>query len=128
VIALPTLAHLEVDPLVAARTAARALDDKQGLDIVVLGVGEALAVVEYFVIASGGSSPQVKALVDEAERQVADEHGVRPIWVEGSEDRTWVLMDYGSFAVHVFDVEARGFYALERLWSDAERHPWQATD
>ncbi len=92
-----------------------------GLDTVVLAVGEVLAITEAFVITHGRNDRQVKAIVDEIEMQLAERFRVRPVRVEGIDTHHWVLMDYGSFVVHVFDEETRRFYDLERLWKDAPR-------
>jgi ribosome-associated protein len=101
--------------------AARAADDGLGIDTVVLDVGPVLAVTDYFVITSGENARQVKAIVDAVEETVAEQCGVRPTRVEGLESLEWVLLDYGTFVVHVFASEQRTFYKLERLWSDCER-------
>jgi ribosome-associated protein len=105
--------------------AARAADEKLGADTVVIDVGEVLAVTDYFVITSGANARQVKALVDEIEKQVADFGGPRPVRIEGLATLEWVLLDYGSFVVHVFNTEQRAYYQLERLWGDRPRVEWQ---
>lgn len=74
---------------------------------------------DYFVICNGSSSTHIKALVDEVDRQLS-EAGEPPIRREGLRSDIWVLMDFGCVIVHVFTDEARKFYNLERLWSDAE--------
>ncbi len=112
----------------ACADAARAADAKSGEDTVILAMGELLAVTDAFVVTSGRNSRQVRTIVDEVERQVAEHHGMRPLRVEGRSDLYWVLMDYGDFVVHVFLEEARGFYDLEHLWSDAPRVPWLARE
>jgi ribosome-associated protein len=108
----------------ACADAARAADAKSGEDTVVLSMGELLGVTDAFVITSGRNTRQVRTIVDEVERRVAEAHGLRPVRVEGRGDLSWVLMDYGDFVVHVFLDEARGFYDLEHLWSAAPRVPW----
>jgi len=110
----------------AAAAAARAADAKSGEDTVILAMGSLISVTDAFVITSGRNSRQVRTIVDEVERRVKEDHGVRPIRVEGRSDAYWVLMDYGDFVVHVFLDEARQFYDLEHLWSDAPRVPWLA--
>lgn len=106
--------------------AARAADDKKGVDTVVLAVGEVLAITEHFVITHGTNSRQVRTLADEVERRITESGGPKPIRVEGLDDLAWVLMDYGEFVVHVFSEEARHFYELERLWADVPRVDWAA--
>lgn len=107
-----------------AVTAARAADAKLARDTIVLSVGDVLAITDCFVITNATNDRQVRAIVEEVEVQVAAEHGIRPVRVEGLDTLVWVLMDYGSFVVHVFDEEARRFYELERLWKDAPRVDW----
>lgn len=103
--------------------AARAASAKTLEDTVVLEVGDLIAITDYFVIASGRNDRQVRAIVEEVQRAVRSAGG-RPLRSEGLEDARWVLLDYGDFLVHVFDGEARDYYALERLWSDAPRVDW----
>jgi ribosome-associated protein len=105
--------------------AARAADDKLGVDTVVVDVGDVLAVTDLFVITNGSNPRQVKAIVDEVERKIAEAGGPRPIRVEGLDTLEWVLLDYGPFVVHVFDAEQRAFYRLERLWGDRPRLDWK---
>ena len=105
--------------------AARAADDKQGRDIVVLEVGDVLSITGWFVVVDGSNERQVKTIVDEVERRVAEAGGPRPLRVEGLDARQWVLMDYGDFVVHVFTSEVRTYYELERLWSDVPQLEWR---
>ena len=109
----------------AATTAARAAADKLGFGTVILAMGDRLAVTDAFVITSGHNPRQVRALVDDIERQVEQATGRAPYSVEGLRDLQWVLMDYGDFIVHVFHEETRALYDLERLWGDAPRVDWQ---
>jgi ribosome-associated protein len=104
--------------------AAQAANDKQGNDVLVLAVGEVLAITDHFVIASAPNTRLVATIAEEVERAVADAGGPRPLRVEGLDDRRWVLLDYGAFVVHVFLQEARDYYELERLWSDVPRVKW----
>ena len=106
--------------------AARAAEGKVGRNIVVLDVGDVLAITDFFVLCHGGSNRQVKAIADEVEAQLGLGYGLKPIRVEGLDDLKWVLMDYGSFVVHIFDEESRAFYDLERLWKDSARLAWEA--
>ncbi len=114
------------DPTVSAvcAAAARAADAKSGEDTVILAMGALIAVTDAFVITSGRNGRQVRTIVDEVERQLKENHDLRPIRIEGKSDAYWVLMDYGDFVVHVFLEDARRFYDLEHLWSDAPRVPW----
>ncbi len=110
-----------------ARWAARAAADKLADDTVVIDVGEVLAVTDLFVVTSGANARRVRAIVDEIERRIAAEGGPRPLRVEGREARTWVLLDYGDFVVHVFDTETRAHYQLEKLWGDRPSWRWRET-
>ena len=101
-----------------ALMAARALSDKKGREIQVLEIGELTTLADYFVIATGSSNTQINALVDNVEKVMLEEAGEQPLHREGYRGGTWVLLDYGCVAVHVFNEEARAFYGLERLWSD----------
>jgi ribosome-associated protein len=104
-----------------ARTAAEALESKQGRDVVILDVGDILSITEAFVIAHGTNTRQVRTLVDEIEARLAADCGVKPRGREGIHDSTWVVLDYGDIVVHVFLAETREYYALDRLWADAQR-------
>ena len=121
-----TGASVEVQGLELARIAARAADDKTGIETVVLEVGEVLGIAEAFVITSAGNERLVRTIGEEIEAQVKAAGGPGPIRIEGRSDARWVLMDYGDIVVHVFLEEARNYYDLERLWADAPRFDWQA--
>ena len=105
-------------PKEMALLAARALSDKKGKEIQVLEIGELTTLADYFVIATGSSNTQINALVDNVEKVMMEEADEQPLHREGYRGGTWVLLDYGCVAVHVFNEEARAFYGLERLWSD----------
>ena len=107
-----------------ARAAARAADDKLGSETVVIEVGDVISVTDYFVITSGSTSRQVRAIADEVEEQLMILDGPKPLRVEGRDDYRWVLIDFGGFVIHVLHEETRAFYELERLWSDCPRTAW----
>lgn len=92
-----------------------------------LAVGAVLAVTEHFVITHGTNSRQVRTIAEEVERRVTEAGGPKPLRVEGLDDLSWVLIDYGDFVVHVFDEDARRYYELERLWADVPSVDWSAT-
>ncbi|MDQ1402679.1 MAG: ribosome-associated protein [Actinomycetota bacterium] len=102
-----------------ALVAARAASAKKGTDTVVLDVGPVLAITDAFVITSGSNPRLVRTIADEIEQQVKDAGGSAPLRTEGLDDARWVLLDYGEFVVHIFLDEAREYYDLDRLWSDA---------
>ncbi len=95
-----------------------ALDDRRAKDITVLDLQNASETLSYFVVATGESSVQLKAMEDRV-RERLKASGFVPRAVEGPSAR-WVLMDYGFIVVHIMSPEAREFYDLEGLWADAE--------
>lgn len=103
-----------------ALLAARALSDKKAKGIQALEIADLTTLADYFVIATGSSNTQINALVDNVEKVLAEEAGEQPLHREGYRGGTWVLLDYGCIAVHVFSGEAREFYGLERLWRDGK--------
>ncbi len=109
-----------------ALIAARAADAKKGEDIVVLDVGDIMGIVDTFVITSASNTRLVRTIVDEVEKQLTEKAAVKPRAIEGLDDYSWVLIDYGDLVVHVFLTDTRAYYGLERLWADAARVPWQA--
>lgn len=88
-------------------------------------MGDIIGIVDSFVVTSAPNTRQVRTIVDEVEKQLREQAGVRPRAVEGLDDASWVLLDYGDLVVHVFLSETRAFYGLERLWADAARVEWQ---
>ena len=98
-------------------TAAKALDGKKAQDLRVLAIGDLSILADYFVLATGTSTTQVKALADEVDYQLSQQ-GVEPARGEGYGSAAWILLDYGSVVVHVFQPESREFYNLDKLWSD----------
>ncbi|MGE4282454.1 MAG: ribosome silencing factor [Clostridia bacterium] len=97
-----------------------ALDNKKAEDIEALNIRNISFLTDYFVICSGNSTVQVKALADTVEEKLM-ELGYHPAHKEGYSSASWILLDYGEVVVHIFYHEARSFYKLERLWSDAPR-------
>ncbi len=102
-----------------ATCAAYAADAKKAEDVTVLDLTELSDVCDYFVLATGSNNRLVDAIVDEIEEKVAAAYNEHPIAIEGRDEKSWILMDYGSIVVHVFTPEAREFYRLEKLWGDA---------
>jgi len=101
-----------------ALTLANALDEKKGKDIRVLETAKLTTLADYFVICTAASTTQIKALSDACQKAMA-EAGEQPHHIEGHRGGSWVLLDFSSVVVHLFMDEARQFYDLERLWSDA---------
>ena len=102
------------------RTVIEAALDRKATDIVVLDLRRAHGFTDYFVICSGTNARQIKAIADAVETSLRGLK-VRPNHVEGYERAEWVLIDCFDFIVHIFNLETRTFYALERLWGNADR-------
>jgi ribosome-associated protein len=100
--------------------AVRAALDKKASDVVILDLRNTPAFTDFFVLCSGQSTRQVKAIADGVEETLRAVK-VRPAHVEGYDRAEWILMDYFTFIVHVFTPQTRAFYSLERLWGNAER-------
>jgi len=107
-------------PLAALKLAAATVVAKKGRDVVALDLRELDAVADYFLICSGSSEVQVKAIAEAVDEKLR-EHGNRPWHVEGFEGRRWVLLDFVHVVVHVFHEKTREYYMLDRLWGDARR-------
>ena len=103
-----------------AMLAATTLDNKKGMDVTTLEVGEQTILADYFVLATGTSNTHVRALADEVEFKLREELKVEPTHIEGASGNAWTLLDYGCVVIHVFTSQARDFYKLERLWSGNE--------
>ncbi len=97
----------------------KALDSKKAHNIKILKVKDLTILANYFVIASGTSTTQVKALADEVDYQLS-EAGEQPKQVEGRQSSSWIVLDYIDVIFHVFCTDTREFYDLERLWQDGE--------
>jgi ribosome-associated protein len=103
---------------------AQIADAMKASDILVLHVGDVLALTEYFVVASAPNRRLVDAIVEEIEAKVREATGRSPIRVEGAREHQWVLIDYGDVIVHVFLTEIREFYEIERLYKDVPKVDW----
>ncbi len=102
------------------KAAAEAAASKKAIDMVGLDLSGLDGVADYFLICSGASEPQVKAIAEAVEDTLRP-LGAKPWHVEGQEFRRWVLLDYVDVVVHVFHEKTREYYLLERLWGDARR-------
>lgn len=108
----------EYEPASVAHDIVDIASDRKAADIVMLDIRKLTTFTDYFVIMSGNSSVQVRALSDNIRRRLL-EKGIRPLRSEGSAEDGWVLMDYGPVVIHIFRPEQRAYYGLEQLWSDA---------
>jgi ribosome-associated protein len=94
--------------------------DKKAQDVVVLDLRKISSVADYFLICSGTSEPQLKAIAEAVTLRLREE-GVRPVGRDGVPVSRWVVMDYGDILIHIFHPEVRKRFALEQLWGDAKR-------
>ena len=108
-------------PQQLAETIAAQAADKKSIDIVELDVRGVLGYTDFFLVCSGNTARQTKAIHDGIHQTLKDEHGILPRRVEGLREARWILMDYLDVIVHVFTPEAREFYRLEQLWGEAPR-------
>ncbi|NWF99070.1 MAG: ribosome silencing factor [Nitrospirae bacterium] len=102
--------------------AAKAASGKKAKDIQILDLQSLTTITDYFLICSGDSITQVKAIQEQIEEKLK-ESGIRPQGIEGLRYAHWVLMDYGDVIIHIFEEETRSFYELEKLWIDAKKIP-----
>jgi ribosome-associated protein len=100
---------------------ARVVAETRGSEIAILDLRELTPVVDYFVIATGSSRRQMHAMADEIEKVVKHDLHDRKRGAEGYEEGRWIVLDYGDVMVHLFDAEARDYWDIEHLWSDAKR-------
>jgi ribosome-associated protein len=92
--------------------------DRKAIDPVELDLRGVLGYTDYFVIASGNTDRQTKAIHDAIQQGMKKDHGMLPRRVEGASEGRWILMDYLDVVVHIFTPETRSFYGLERLWGE----------
>ena len=100
-------------------TIVKALDEKKGMEIKVLDIHAQTVIEDYFIIASGTSSPHTKALSDFVEEKVEKDLGENILRREGYQGGSWILLDYGTVIVQIFKPEERSYYNLEKLWGDS---------
>lgn len=103
---------------------ARTADEKKGDDIIVLDVGEVLAIAGWFVVVSASNPRLVESIAEDIEAAAKADLGRAPVRTEGHREKQWVLLDYGDVVVHVFLQEMRDFYEIERLYGDVPRVKW----
>ena len=109
-----------INSLNLAKQCSKIAGDKKALDIVILELKGLTDLSDYFVICSGMSSKQIKAIADSVD-EVLTKKGIKSLHYEIDTDCKWVILDYVNVIVHVFDEETRHFYKLEQLWGDAKR-------
>jgi ribosome-associated protein len=102
-----------------AKAAVKAAAENRGQDITVLDLTGVTSLFDFFILITGGSRRQLSAIADEIERGLKS-IGEKKLSVSGLEEGRWVVMDYGSIVIHLFDDETRSFYNLENLWADGK--------
>lgn len=103
-----------------AKIAMDALEDKKVEDLRIIDISEVSIMADYFIIGSGSSQTQVRALANNVEEKL-HEAGVTPRQIEGYQSASWILMDFNDIIVHVFNSEDRLFYNLEKIWLDGKQ-------
>ncbi len=119
-----------IDSREATFVAANAAEAKKSLSTVVLDVRQVTLIADYFVIAGGDSTNQVRAIVDHVDEELS-KLGYRQRSIEGKADGRWVLLDYGDIIVHVLHEKERNFYKLEQFWNNGLIVPkveWERSD
>ena len=101
------------------KIAVKTLDEKKGSDLKVFKIADISTIANYFVLATGTSSTQVKTLADETEQKLK-KAGITPRRTEGYRGADWIVLDYIDVVIHIFYKETREFYDLERIWQDGE--------
>jgi ribosome-associated protein len=107
---------------------AQILDDKLAKDITILNISHVSSLADYFVIASGDSTPQVKALMETVKDKVKKHFTRLPLRNENDQKNRWNLLDYGEVVIHIMNQEQRDTYKIEKFWSHAltmERETWE---
>ena len=123
--ALPNLETRRARSLQLALAAARTAADNRGQDVAVLDMQPLTSEFDYFVIATGNSRRQLHAIGDEIDHTLEDELGDLRMGTEGYSESRWILLDYGSVVVHLFDEKTRDYYRMEDLWAGAQPVEWK---
>jgi len=108
-----------IGPNELAQKIVRILDERKARNLKLLHVEKNTIIADYFVIASGTSNTAIRGMANELEFKLGEED-ILPAHIEGLDEATWVVLDYSSVIVHIFNSETRSFYNLEKLWNEAE--------
>ncbi len=122
---VPPSAPDQDDALALAYAIAAAADERKAGNITILQVGDVSYLADYFVVATGFSAVQVRAITRSIETALETDHNRRPLRVEGQGEGSWIVMDYGEVIAHIFLPEARDFYDLEAFWGHAQQIVYQ---
>jgi ribosome-associated protein len=110
-----------VEPDRSLQLALAAAAENRGQDLMVLDMRKLTAIFDYFVIATGSSRRQLHAMSEEIDRVLEDDMGDRRLNIEGYSESRWIVLDYGTVVVHLFDQETRAYYDLDNLWAESLR-------
>lgn len=116
---VPKVRRTSAPTTALAATIVSALQSKKGQDVTVIDMRHVSGITDFFILCTGSSDLQIKALADAVRLDAKAAHQELPWHVEGYEERRWVVMDYVDVVAHIFDAERRTYYDLERLWADA---------
>ncbi len=122
---MPTKRTKKWSALQLAKAVARLADEKLATDVVVLDVGQAIQVADYFVVADGKNGRHINAIAESVASELKKD-GVYRIGGSPLHDENWVLLDFGPVVLHVFSAKSRAYYDLENLWGDCKRIRWRA--
>ena len=117
---------IAITPENLAKTCAELASNKKAEDIVVLDLRGISSFTDFFVICSGTSEPQLKAIANEIETRLREDYSLRPVAVDGFPASQWMVLDYLQVVVHIFHRDKRAFYSLEGLWGDAPVLQWES--
>ena len=115
------LSREELEGAQLSRAIAAEAADKKAVDVLELDLRGVLSYTDYFIVCSGNSERQTRAIHDGIHLGLKNQHGLLPRRVEGAGEARWILMDYLDVIVHIFTPEARDYYRLEQLWGEAPR-------
>lgn len=104
----------------AVKVVCKTLDDKMGIDIKIIEIGEVSPIADFFIIASASNVSQLKALAQAVEEDLHKKCNLEKMHIEGMQTKSWILLDFNDIIVHIFNEEDRAFYNIERIWSDAK--------
>ena len=94
--------------------------DKKALDIKIIKVDKLTTLTDYFINCSSESDPQTRAIKNHIHSTLSSEYNLKPLHIEGYENLQWILMDYATIVINIFNKETRAYYDIERLWADAD--------
>ncbi len=109
-----------------ALAAAQVAEQDKGKDVLVLDLRELTCIFDYFVIASGSSRRQLHAMSEDIDHKLEDELGDERMGIEGYQGTNWILLDYGTVVIHLFEEATRDFYSIEKLWGEAKQLDWRS--